>query len=234
MLRASEPSTRRACIVRDAATRPAPSGWGCAATLRRTSNLPRGRPSRPSHIRSPGTARRRHKFFAACASANSLRERTASSIEAATWMFAAGLARAAAAAMPSRIRSLVMGRRADDRIEGRRQRADDFVRLLVARRAGDEDPVVGAMDRHEACQRLPDAVGGVTDVDDGERVLTDDLEAAGPARLAQAGAYRGFDPVRQPCAAARAAATAETGVTAMAELLNWNAPGRLSSRRRKS
>ena len=111
-----------------------------------------------------------------------------------------------------RIRPLVMGRRADDRIERWRERADDFVRLLVARDA----PVTriqscGAMDRHEACQRLPDAVGGVTDVDDGERVLTDDLEAAGPARLAQAGAYRGFDPVRSRCAAARAAARAETG-----------------------
>ena len=52
------------------------------------------------------------------------------------------------------------------------------------------------MDRQQACQRLPDAVGGVADVDDGERVLLDDLEAAGPARLAQAGAYRGLDPVR--------------------------------------
>jgi hypothetical protein len=53
------------------------------------------------------------------------------------------------------------------------------------------------MDRQQACQRLPDAVGGVTDVDDGEGVLTDDLEAAGPARIAQAGAYRSFDPVRR-------------------------------------
>ena len=44
-------------------------------------------------------------------------------------------------------------------------------------------------------QRLPDAVGGVADVDHGERVVLDDLEPAGPARLAQSGAYRGFDPV---------------------------------------
>src|SRR6476660_532010 len=84
---------------------------------------------------------------------------------------------------------------ADDGLEGGRQRADDFVRLLVARRTGDEDPVAVAMDRQQACQRLPDAVGGVTDVDDGERVLTDDLEAAGPARIAQASAYRSLDPV---------------------------------------
>src|SRR5687767_6866396 len=52
------------------------------------------------------------------------------------------------------------------------------------------------MDRHEARQRLPDAVGGVADVDDGERVLTDNLETTGPARLAQARAYCDFDPVR--------------------------------------
>jgi hypothetical protein len=51
------------------------------------------------------------------------------------------------------------------------------------------------MDRHEACERLPDAVGGVTDVDDGERVLADDLEAAGPVRIAQACAYRSLDSV---------------------------------------
>ena len=42
---------------------------------------------------------------------------------------------------------------------------------------------------------MPDAVGGVADVDDGERVLADDLEAAGPSRIAQAGAYRSLDPV---------------------------------------
>ena len=51
------------------------------------------------------------------------------------------------------------------------------------------------MDRHEAGERLPDAVGGVADVDDGERVVLDDFEPAGPSHLAQAGAYRGFDPV---------------------------------------
>ena len=33
-----------------------------------------------------------------------------------------------------RVRALVMGRGADDRVEGRRQRADDLVGLLVARR----------------------------------------------------------------------------------------------------
>ena len=51
------------------------------------------------------------------------------------------------------------------------------------------------MDRHQACQRLPDAVWGVTDVDHGERILTDDLETAGPARIAQASADRGLDPL---------------------------------------
>ena len=92
------------------------------------------------------------------------------------------------------IRSLVKRGRADDRVEGGRQRANNFLRLLVARRAGDEDPVFGAVDRHEACERLPDAVGGVADVDHGERVVLDDFETAGPARLAQARAYGGFDP----------------------------------------
>jgi hypothetical protein len=38
----------------------------------------------------------------------------------------------------------------------------------------------------------------VTNVDDGERVLADDLEPAGPARRAQAGADSGFDWVRRP------------------------------------
>ena len=35
----------------------------------------------------------------------------------------------------------------------------------------------------------------MADVDHGERVVLDDFEPAGPARLAQARAYRGFDPV---------------------------------------
>ena len=52
------------------------------------------------------------------------------------------------------------------------------------------------MDRLQACQRLPDAVGSMADVDDRQRVVLDDFESAGPARVAQAGAYRGFDPAR--------------------------------------
>ena len=94
-----------------------------------------------------------------------------------------------------RVRSLVMGRGADDRIKRRRQRADDFVRLLVARRTGDEDPVACAMDRREACQRLPDAVRRVADIDHGERILLDDFEPAGPPHFAQARSDSGFDPV---------------------------------------
>ena len=88
-----------------------------------------------------------------------------------------------------------MCRRADDRIERRRQRADDFFRLLVARCAGDEDPIIGAMKRREACERLTDAVWGMTDVDHGERVVLDDFEPAGPSRVAQARPDSGFDPV---------------------------------------
>jgi hypothetical protein len=80
---------------------------------------------------------------------------------------------------------------------------------------------------------LPDAVGGVTDVDDGERVLTDDLEAAGPARIAQASAYRSLDPVRS-LAWLFALQPQQEQAAAMAALLNWNAPERFSSRRRKS
>src|SRR5262245_36522335 len=91
------------------------------------------------------------------------------------------------------IRPLVVRRRADDGVEGGCQRADDFVRLLVARNAGDGNPAVAAMDRLKACQRLPDAVGGMADVDYGERVVLNDLEPAGPARIAQTGAYRGLD-----------------------------------------
>jgi hypothetical protein len=62
--------------------------------------------------------------------ANSCETRTASSIEAATWRLAAGLAARGCGGDALRVRSLVMGRRADDRIEGGRQCADDFVRFL--------------------------------------------------------------------------------------------------------
>ena len=93
------------------------------------------------------------------------------------------------------IRALVMGRRADDRIEGGAS-APTISSAFLSREA----PVTRIQSSvpwiaMQACQRLPDAVGGVTDVDDGERVLTDDLEAAGPARIAQAGAYRSLDSV---------------------------------------
>ena len=74
-----------------------------------------------------------------------------------------------------------------------RQCANNFLRLLVAGYAGDEDPIVGAVERHEACERLADAIGRMTDVDDGERVVLDNFETAGPARLAQARAYCRFD-----------------------------------------
>src|SRR5687768_10663417 len=94
-----------------------------------------------------------------------------------------------------RVGSLVMRCRTNDRVKGWRQRADDFVGPFVTRRAGDENPAVATMNRHEACKRLPDAVRGVADIDHGERVVLDDFEPARPARLAQSAAYRGFDPV---------------------------------------
>ena len=49
------------------------------------------------------------------------------------------------------------------------------------------------MDRLEAGERLPDAVRGVADIDHRQRVLPDDFEAAGPARIAQARSHSGFD-----------------------------------------
>src|SRR3977135_265044 len=52
------------------------------------------------------------------------------------------------------------------------------------------------MSRLEACERLLDAVGGGADVDHGERVRIDNLEAAGPADVAQARSHGGFDPGR--------------------------------------
>ena len=96
------------------------------------------------------------------------------------------------------IRPLVKGGRGSDRVEGGRQRANNFLRLLVARRAGNEDPVFGAVDSHEAGERLPDAVRGVADIDHGERVVLDDFEPAGPTRLAQARAYGSFDTFGSP------------------------------------
>ena len=44
---------------------------------------------------------------------------------------------------------------------------------------------------------MPDAVGGVADIDHRQRILRDDFEPARPLRVAQAGSYRGLDPLRR-------------------------------------
>src|SRR5260221_13885776 len=95
-----------------------------------------------------------------------------------------------------RLHALVVRHRADDRVEGRRQRAHDFTGLLVHGDAGHENPALWAIDRLQACERLPDAIGGMADVDNGERPLVDHLEAAGPACIVETRSYSGFDPAR--------------------------------------
>src|SRR5665647_578993 len=97
----------------------------------------------------------------------------------------------------SGIGTLVVRLCADDDVEGQRQRVHDFVGVLVERDADHKNPLPFAMDCLEAGKRLPDAVGGVTDVDDGERVLPNSLEASRPARFAQARSHRGFDFARR-------------------------------------
>src|SRR5205807_8468913 len=58
-------------------------------------------------------------------------------------------------------RALVVGAGANDGVEGVRQRADDLAGLLVDGRADHDNPVLRAMDRLEARERLPDAVRGM-------------------------------------------------------------------------
>src|ERR1700730_10041458 len=96
-----------------------------------------------------------------------------------------------------RIRALVMRRRADDGVEGRRQRAHDLAGLLVAGNAGYENPALRAIDRLQAGERLPDAVGRVADVNDGERVFLDDFEAAWPGDVAQPTTQGGMGLLRR-------------------------------------
>ena len=84
---------------------------------------------------------------------------------------------------------------ADNRIERRRQCANNFLRLLVARRARDEDPAISAMDSRETGKRLPDAVRRMTDIDHAERVVPDDFQPARPSHVAQTCAYRSLDSV---------------------------------------
>ena len=67
-----------------------------------------------------------------------------------------------------------------------------------------------AINRHEARERLTDAVWRMADVDHGERILPDDFEPAGPAGVAQARSHGGFDPAAA-LPAARVSARAGTG-----------------------
>src|SRR5258708_980104 len=90
------------------------------------------------------------------------------------------------------IPTLMMRRCADDGVEGGRQRAHDLIGFLVAGNADHKNPSLRAINRLQAGERLPDGVGGMADVDRGERVLPDDLEAARPARIAQARSHRPF------------------------------------------
>src|SRR3984957_8718576 len=85
-----------------------------------------------------------------------------------------------------RIAALMVRFGGDDRVERRRQRAHDLVDLLVKGNADHENPALRAVNRLKAGERLPDAVRRVADVDDGQRLLSDDLEAARPADVAQA------------------------------------------------
>src|SRR5260370_14562795 len=89
------------------------------------------------------------------------------------------------------VRALVVCRAAYDGVERRRQRGDDLVGVLVEGNPDHENPALRAMDCLKACQRLPDAIGGVANVDHGERVLLDRFEASRPTRLPQAPAPRG-------------------------------------------
>ena len=51
-------------------------------------------------------------------------------------------------------------------------KANDLVGLLVEGNADHEDPVVRAMHRLEARERLPDPVGRMADIDHGQRILS--------------------------------------------------------------
>src|ERR1700736_2601200 len=97
------------------------------------------------------------------------------------------------------IRALVMRAGADDGVEGRRQCAHDLAGFLVAGNAGHENPVLSAVNRLQACERLPDAVRGVADVDHRQRVLRDNLKTAWPARVAQADSHGRLDSARGLC-----------------------------------
>src|SRR5258706_5465831 len=94
-----------------------------------------------------------------------------------------------------RVRALVVRRAAYDGVKRWRQRGDDLVGVLVEGNPDHENPALRTIDRLEACERLPDAIGGMADVDNSQRVLRDKFEAAGPAGLAKARAYGGFDAV---------------------------------------
>ena len=62
----------------------------------------------------------------------------------------------------------------------------------------------------------------------------DDFEPAGPTRVAQARADRGFDPAPAPCAAARACSHSRNRVTAMAAVVELNRAGQAQPQRREN
>src|SRR5258708_24399974 len=86
-----------------------------------------------------------------------------------------------------------MRRRAHDGVKSGRELRRDLLDILVARDSEHQNPAFGSIDSPQARQRLPDPVGSVADVDDGERALPDDLDPAWPAGVAQPGPYRRFD-----------------------------------------
>src|ERR1700737_770314 len=86
-----------------------------------------------------------------------------------------------------------MRRRAHDSVECGREISRDLVDIFVVGDPEHQDPAFSSINGPQATRCLPDRVGGMADVDDGERALPDDLEPAGPACVTQPGSYGSFD-----------------------------------------
>ena len=83
-----------------------------------------------------------------------------------------------------RVTALVMSGRADDDVEVRSEGGCNILGFLVAGHAGDEDPLLFAVNLVKRGHRLPDAVRRMADIDDRQGILRDRLQAAGPACFA--------------------------------------------------